>query len=60
MQHEGMGMEEIKEKLEMRQIIRAAVSPDGLRWTVLDEPLRDLGSLTLDGEYFTTYDQERG
>ena len=60
MQHEGMGLDEIKEKLEMRQIIRAAVSPDGLRWTVLDKPLRDLGSLTLDGEYFTTYDQERG
>ena len=59
MLHEGMGADQIHEKLRMHQLIMGAVSPDGLRWTVLEEPLRDLGSLTLDGEYFTTYDEER-
>ena len=60
MQHEGMGLDQIAEKMQMHQIIRGAVSPDGLRWTVLDEPLRDLGTLTLDGEYYTTYDETKG
>jgi len=59
MQHEGFATESIKQKLEVHQVIRGAVSPDGLRWTVLDEPLRDLGSLTLDGDYVATYDEER-
>ena len=60
MQHEGMGLDQITQKMQMHQIIRGAVSPDGLRWTVLDEPLRDLGTLTLDGEYYTTYDEPKG
>ena len=60
MQHEGFAHDEIKKKLEIHQIIIGAVSPDGLRWTVLEEPLRDLGSHTLDGEYSTLYDEERG
>jgi hypothetical protein len=54
-----MGPDQIRQKLEMHQVIKGAVSPDGLRWTALEEPLRDLGSLTLDGEYYTTYDDER-
>ena len=59
MQHEGMGPDQIKEKLQMHQVIKGAVSPDGFRWTALETPLRDLGSLTLDGEYYTTYDEEK-
>ena len=59
MQHEGFGADQIKQKLELRQVIFGAVSPDGLRWTVLEEPLRDLGSRTLDGEYSVHYDEAR-
>ena len=59
MQHEGFSPDEIRQKLEIHQTIIGAISPDGFRWTVLDEPLRDLGSRTLDGEYSVHYDDER-
>jgi len=60
MQHEGFTSEKIAQKLSVHQVIIGAVSPDGLRWKVLEEPLRDLGSRTLDGDYVATYDEERG
>ncbi len=59
MQHEGFSPDEIRQKLVIHQTIIGATSPDGFRWTVLDEPLRDLGSRTLDGEYSVHYDDER-
>ena len=60
MQHEGFTDEEAARKVEIHQTILGAVSPDGLRWTVLEEPLRDLGSRTLDGEYYVIYDEDKG
>lgn len=59
MQHEGFSPDKIAEKIEIRQVIWGAVSPDGLRWTKLEEPVRDLGSKTLDGGYDVHYDAER-
>ena len=60
MQHEGFTADEAAQKVEIRQTIFGAVSPDGLRWTPLEEPLRDLGSRTLDGEYYVIYDEDKG
>ena len=59
MQHEGMDPNQIREKLQMHQVIKGAVSPDGFRWRALDKPLRDLGASTLDGEYYTTFDESK-
>ena len=60
MQHEGFTAEEKAQKVEIRQTILGAVSPDGIRWTPLEEPLRDLGSRTLDGEHYVIYDEDKG
>ena len=50
---------QVAEKVEIRQTIFGAVSPDGLRWTPLAKPLRDLGTRTLDGEYYVIYDEDK-
>ena len=60
MQHEGFSDAQVAEKAEIRQAIFGAVSPDGLRWTPIEKPLRDLGSRTLDGEYYAFYDEDKG
>ena len=60
MQHEGFSDKPSAQKLELRQTILGAVSPDGLRWTVIEKPLRDLGSRTLDGEHYVIYDEDKG
>ncbi len=60
MAQEGRSPEEIDAAADIRQVIRGAVSPDGLRWTVREEPLLDVGKTLLDTQNIAGYDEETG
>ncbi|MCZ6676835.1 MAG: hypothetical protein O7E52_06260 [Candidatus Poribacteria bacterium] len=58
MELEGYTPEQIDAEAEIRQVVRGAVSPDGLRWTVLEAPLLDVGKTQLDTQNIAGYDPE--
>ena len=60
MELEGYTPEQIDAKAEIHHVVRGAVSPDGLRWTVLDEPLLDAGKTLLDTQNIAACDEETG
>ena len=41
-------------------VVRGAVSPDGLSWTLLEEPLLDVGKTLLDTQNIAAYDEDTG
>ena len=52
----GVSPEERRKKVEVRQTVHASVSPDGIHWTNLDEPILDVGNTMLDTHNLCTYD----
>ena len=60
MELEGYTPEEIGARAEIRQVVRGAVSADGLRWTVREAPLLDVGQTLLDTQNIAAYDEDVG
>ena len=56
----GVAPEERRKKIEIRQSVKAAVSPDGIHWKDLDEPILDVGATQLDTHNLCTYDPYTG
>ena len=56
----GVSPEERRKQIEIRQAVKAAVSPDGIHWTNLDEPILDVGASQLDTHNLCTYDPYTG
>ena len=56
----GVSPEERRQKLSVRQALKAAVSPDGIQWTDLAEPILDVGQTNLDTHNLCTYDPYTG
>ena len=52
----GVSPEERLKKIEIRQNMKASVSPDGFHWTNLDEPILDVGATQLDTHNLCVYD----
>ena len=52
----GVSPEERRKKIEVRQAVHASISPDGIRWKNLDEPILDVGSTQLDTHNLCTFD----
>ena len=52
----GVSPEDRRKKIQMHAEVRASVSPDGLRWTNLEESLNDVGATALDTHNLITYD----
>ncbi len=52
----GVSPEDRRKKIQMHAEVRASVSPDGLRWTNLEESLIDVGATALDTHNLITYD----
>ena len=52
----GVSPEERRAKLEIRRAVHASVSPDGIRWTNLQEPILDVGATALDTHNLCAYD----
>ena len=52
----GVSPEERRKKIDMRQNVKASVSPDGIHWTNLDEPILDVGATQLDTHNMCVYD----
>ena len=55
-------MKLVEEQFGVRRdnVVRGAVSADGLRWRVLDEPLVNVGNSVLDTQNVATYEPETG
>ena len=60
MEIEGYTPEQIAAKAEIRHVVRGAVSADGLRWRMLEEPLVDVGKTLLDTQNIGARDEETG
>ena len=60
MELNGYKPEEIDAEAEIRHLVRAAVSPDGLRWKPLNEPLLDTGHTQLDTQNIAAFDEDTG
>jgi hypothetical protein len=60
MELEGHTPAEIDAAADIRRTVRGAVSPDGLHWSVLDEPLLDVGKTMLDTQNIAAYDEDAG
>ncbi|MEW6755787.1 MAG: hypothetical protein AB1505_33140 [Candidatus Latescibacterota bacterium] len=60
MQLEGVTPEERRRRLEVHQSLAASVSPDGIHWHALDEPVLDVGSTQLDTQNQCTFDPHQG
>ena len=60
MELEGYAPDQIDAKAEIRHVVRGAVSPDGLSWTLLEEPLLDVGKTLLDTQNIAAYDEDTG
>ena len=60
MELNGYTPEQIDAEADIRHILRGAASPDGLRWTVLEEPLYDAGHTQLDTQNIAAYDEDSG
>ena len=58
MELNGYKPEEIDAEAEIRHQVRGAVSPDGLCWTALDEPLLDTGHTQLDTQNIAAFDED--
>ena len=56
----GVSPEERRKKLQIRQAVHASVSPDGIRWRNLDEPILDVGDTALDTHNLCTFDPHLG
>lgn len=56
----GVPPEERRKRLEIRQAVCASVSPDGLRWRNLEEPILDVGNTALDTHNLCTFDPHEG
>ena len=56
----GVSPEDRRKQIQMHSAIYASVSPDGLRWTDLAEPLIDVGPTALDTHNMATYDPFEG
>ena len=52
----GLSPEERRQKLQIHHTLNAAVSPDGIHWTNIDEPILDVGPTQLDTHNLGTYD----
>ena len=52
--------EERKKQIEIRQSVAASVSPDGIHWTALEDPILDVGNTQLDTHNLCTYDPYEG
>lgn len=52
----GVSPEERRKRIEIRQAVHASVSPDGLHWTNLDEPILDVGDTALDTHNLCAFD----
>ena len=60
MELNGYRPEEIDAEADIRHHVRGAVSPDGLRWRVLEEPLLDAGHTQLDTQNIAAFDEDTG
>ena len=60
MEEAGYTREEMVEELYFIGLLTGAVSPDGKRWTFLQEPLLDVGRTGLDSQNIAAYDAETG
>ena len=56
----GVAPEDRRKKIQIHSAVRASVSPDGLRWTNLEEPLIDVGPTALDTHNLVTFDPFEG
>ena len=52
----GVAREDRRKKIQVHSAVQGSVSPDGLRWTNLEEPLIDVGPTALDTHNLVTYD----
>lgn len=52
----GVAPEDRRKQIQIHSTVRASVSPDGLRWTNLENPLIDVGPTALDTHNMATYD----
>ena len=52
----GVSPEERARSLQIRQAVHASVSPDGIDWTNLDDPILDVGNTALDTHNMCTFD----
>jgi len=55
---EGMAPEAVDQELYFHSLVRGAVSPDGLRWRILELPLLDAGRTQLDTQNVATFDPD--
>jgi len=55
---EGIAPEVVNEEFYFHSLVRGAVSPDGLHWRILEEPLLDVGRTQLDTQNVATFDPE--
>ena len=56
----GVAPEERRKKLEIRQALHASISPDGIHWQNLEEPILDVGNTALDTHNLCTFDPYEG
>ena len=52
----GVSAAEQRRKIEIRQAVNASVSPDGIHWTNLEEPILDVGNTALDTHNLAVWD----
>ena len=60
MQGEGCTPGAIDAEAEIRQVVRGAVSADGLHWKILEKPLIEVGKTALDSQNVAAYDEDTG
>ncbi|MBM3457599.1 MAG: hypothetical protein FJX77_03575 [Armatimonadetes bacterium] len=58
MDEEGYTREQKAETLYFHGLLRGAVSPDGMRWKFLEEPLLNVGRTGLDSQNIAAYDPD--
>jgi hypothetical protein len=58
MEEAGYTREQMAEELYFHNLLRGAVSPDGVRWTFLKEPLLNVGRTGLDSQNIAAYDPD--
>ena len=56
----GLTLEQRADELYFVGLLKGAVSPDGKRWTFLEEPLLDVGRSGLDSQNIAAYDADTG
>ena len=58
MEEAGYTLDQMNAELQFHGLLLGAVSPDGWQWTVLEEPLLNVGQTQLDSQNIAAYDPD--